>query len=84
VRLADAVPVFADASGSAFRAVAGRIPGVAAAQHRILPGAKIGVVIFPAHFCRDRRTKLRIAMNAREFVTSISGDRNETEPRSLA
>ena len=57
--------------------------GVAAAQHPIQPSGKIGVVIFPAHFRRDRRTKLRIA-NAREFVSSISGDRNETEPRSLA
>jgi hypothetical protein len=61
--------------------------GVAAAHHPIQPSgklAKIGVVIFPAHFCRDRGTKLRIAMNAREFVSGISGDRNETEPRSLA
>jgi hypothetical protein len=49
--------------------------GVAAAQHPIQPSGKIGVFIFPAHFCRDRRTKLRIAMNAREFVSSISGDR---------
>jgi hypothetical protein len=46
--------------------------------------AKIGIVIFPAHFCRDRGAKLRIVMNAREFVSSISGDGNETEPRSLA
>jgi hypothetical protein len=35
----------------------------AAAQHRILPSVKIGVVIFPAHFCRDRRTKLPMPEN---------------------
>jgi hypothetical protein len=46
--------------------------------------AKIGVVIFPAHFCRYRQTRFGIAMNAREFVSSISEDKNEIEPRSLA
>jgi hypothetical protein len=57
---------------------------VAVAQHHVRPSAKTGVVLFPAHFCRYRRTRLGIVMSAREFVSGISGDRHEIEPRSPA
>ena len=64
--------------------LAGVFRAGAAATRHILPNAKIDVVVFPANFRRYSQAKSGFVVSTREFVSSVSGDRNEIERRSPA
>jgi hypothetical protein len=64
--------------------LAGVFRAGAAATRHIPPSAKIDVVVFPANFRRYSQAKSGFVVSTREFVSSVSGDRNEIERRSPA